>query len=824
MAESQEKRVSSEDPPLCTSPSRNSLMEVDIVEPLECVASDDSENLSYEQENLAGDVAGHAHEPSKAAQLSDVTDVGSDEMELGDELPDHGCLQEDEIPRVGMRFAQLKMAHDFYVTYAKKAGFATKIRTTTFDKITKAPINQAIHCNRDGIRESRVKAPTRKNTISAAGCKARIYVKFDKDVQDWVLLKVDLMHSHPCSPKKAVYYHEYRQLTMHAKCVIEDNDEAGIRPNKTFLALSNEAGGPSNLGFSEKDLRNYITVRLRTSNVNADVREMMRYFRRMKDINPNFFYAVKLDDECKFKSAVWVDARCRASYEYYGDVVSVDSTYSTNRHGLPFVSFVGVNHHGRSTLLGCVLLGNEEIRSYEWVFSQWVKCMGTAPKCIITDQCRSLYRAIKNTLPDTRHRWCIWHIMNKLPSKLGGYRRYGALYGDLNDIVWNSRTEESFEDDWADFIDEYNLHNNTWLSDLYDERCMWVPIYFKGEFWAGMRSTQRSESMHAFYGGYLHSKTSLVQFVHEYDNVLGVKEQRELEDDAADSRGVIPCATTSPIEKQFQQEYTTSIFRDVQIEFVRKANCRVSAVDEQGPLVCVKVEEEKLLNDTILCVPYDVHFDRSTQELRCECNLFESSGVLCCHCLEVFHSYKVYKVPSCYILPRWSKKIKRKHTYVKSSHDVSRSDESHVAFRGLCAHFYNVAQEFLDDDEETALLHVALEETRAKLATHRAKKRSENVAETQTNIGSQSSNDVGVDDIQGPSKVTTKGRPKSKRLSYALEKSIKNSRRRKQKNSPPVVRLQTFQDINHCAVSGLNVPEQAGGFMSLLSSFNKKWD
>ncbi|XP_057734744.1 protein FAR1-RELATED SEQUENCE 5-like [Arachis stenosperma] len=158
---------------------------------------------------------------------------------------------------------------------------------------------------------------------------------------------------------------------MHAKYVIENNDEAGIRPNKTFLALANEAGGSSNLGFSEKNLRNYITTRLRTSNVNADVREMMSYFMRMKEINPNFFYAVKLDEECKFRRAVWVDARCRTSYEYYRNVVSIDSTYSTNRHGLPFVSFVGVNHHGKSTFLGCALLGNEEIPSYEWIFSQW---------------------------------------------------------------------------------------------------------------------------------------------------------------------------------------------------------------------------------------------------------------------------------------------------------------------------------------------------------------------------------------------------------------------------------------------------------------------
>ncbi|XP_057760858.1 protein FAR1-RELATED SEQUENCE 5-like [Arachis stenosperma] len=340
-------------------------------------------------------------------QLSDVTEVGSEEKDLG------------------YKFAQLHMAHEFYVAYAKKVGFATKIRTTTCDKITKKTVNQAIHCNRDGFNRFRVKAQTRKTTISAVGCKARIYVKFDKE----------------------------KKLTMQSKCVIEDNDEAEIRPNKTSLTLANEAGGLSNLGFSKKNLRYYITAKLRTSNVNTDVRKMMNYFMRMKDINPNFFYAVNLDEECKFRSVVWVDTRCRASYKYYGDIVSINNTYSTNWHGLPFVSFVGVNHDG------------------------------TIPQRIITDQCRSIFRAIRKALHDTRHRWCIWHIMKKLLHKLGGYRRYRELYDDLNDIVWNSRMVESFEDNWFEFIAEYNLHNNTWLSNLYDDRRMWVPIYFKGEFW-----------------------------------------------------------------------------------------------------------------------------------------------------------------------------------------------------------------------------------------------------------------------------------------------------------------------------------------------------
>ncbi|XP_016195047.1 protein FAR1-RELATED SEQUENCE 2-like [Arachis ipaensis] len=252
------------------------------------------------------------------------------------------------------------------------------------------------------------------------------------------------------------------------------------------------------------------------------------------------------------------------------------------------------------------------------------------------------------------------------------------------------------------------------------------------------------------------------------------------------------------------------MFKNVQTEFVKKADCRVSVVAEEGPSVYMKVEEEKLVNDTILCVLYDVHFDRSTQEVRCECNLFESSGVLCYHCLAVFHSNIVYKVPTYYVLPRWSKNIKRKHTYVKSSHDVSQSDESHTAFRGLCAHFYNIAQEFVNDDDETALLHAALEETRAKLTLHCAKKRSESMADIHTSIGSQGSNVVGVVNIQGPSKVTTKGRPKSEGLGTALEKSFKKSARRKNKNasSVQVVRPEASQDINFGAVVGRNEPQQ----------------
>ncbi|RYR03414.1 hypothetical protein Ahy_B06g082337 isoform B [Arachis hypogaea] len=114
-------------------------------------------------------------------------------------------------------------------------------------------INQLITCNREGYRESRVKAASRVKKITTTRCRARMYVMFNKQKDHWMVSKLELKHTHPCSAKQSVHYHEYRELTMHAKCVIEKNDEVDIQPNKTYLTLANEVGGSSNLGYSEKD-------------------------------------------------------------------------------------------------------------------------------------------------------------------------------------------------------------------------------------------------------------------------------------------------------------------------------------------------------------------------------------------------------------------------------------------------------------------------------------------------------------------------------------------------------------------------------------------
>ncbi|RYR34820.1 hypothetical protein Ahy_A10g049871 [Arachis hypogaea] len=125
--------------------------------------------------------------------------------------------------------------------------------------------------------------------------------------------------------KLAEILKKYRELSMFVRHTIENNKEARIIPSKTYQSFV-----AASRGHHELNVRNYIT-------------------REVWNIS-------KQDDAKEF-----VDARSRTAYQYFGDIISFDTTYNTNRYNLVFGSFMSVNHHGQSTLLGCALMKNENI-------------------------------------------------------------------------------------------------------------------------------------------------------------------------------------------------------------------------------------------------------------------------------------------------------------------------------------------------------------------------------------------------------------------------------------------------------------------------------
>ncbi|XP_057719982.1 protein FAR1-RELATED SEQUENCE 4-like [Arachis stenosperma] len=162
---------------------------------------------------------------------------------------------------------------------------------------------------------------------------------------------------------------QHKELSMFVRRTIETHEEAGIRPSKTYQSFVAAAGSHRELGFIEKDVRNYITRKVRNISKEDDAKEFGKYLVRMKEKNQNFFFELNLEGDYCIKQAFWADARSMATFDYFRDVVSFDTTYNTNRYNLVLDSFVGVNHHGQWTLLGCALMKNEDIQSFKGYLS-----------------------------------------------------------------------------------------------------------------------------------------------------------------------------------------------------------------------------------------------------------------------------------------------------------------------------------------------------------------------------------------------------------------------------------------------------------------------
>ncbi|BBH00026.1 polyol/monosaccharide transporter 5 [Prunus dulcis] len=133
--------------------------------------------------------------------------------------------------------------------------------------------------------------------------------------------------------------------------------------------------------------------------------------------------------------------------------------------------------------------------------------------------------------------------MKKLHEKLKSYKHYESIKFALKNILHDSLTNTEFEDRWKEMLEKYELQSNDWLRGLYDERRRWVPSFVKGSFWAGMSTTQRSESMNAFFDDHVNSKTTLKQFVEQYENALMTKVEKENQADYMSSSANIRCST-----------------------------------------------------------------------------------------------------------------------------------------------------------------------------------------------------------------------------------------------------------------------------------------
>lgn len=83
-----------------------------------------------------------------------------------------------------------------------------------------------------------------------------------------------------------------------------------------------------------------------------------------------------------------------------------------------FVPFTAIDNHRKSVTVGSGLLKNETAESYGWLLRAFKKAFVRPPNIVVTDQDGSMLRAVAKEFPESKHRLCMWHIMQKIPAKV----------------------------------------------------------------------------------------------------------------------------------------------------------------------------------------------------------------------------------------------------------------------------------------------------------------------------------------------------------------------------------------------------------------------
>lgn len=618
------------------------------------------------------DEASHSNEQLPDGEHSETQKERTNEMTEFDSQIDLPERRKQFVPpAVGMEFETYDDAYNYYICYAKEAGFRVRVKNSWFKRNSREKYGAVLCCSSQGFK--RIKDVNRLRKETRTGCPAMIRMRL-VDSKRWRVLEVILEHNHLLGAK---IYKSGSKMGAGMRRKAESSSDAEVQTIKLYRALVIDAGGNGNSNSDAIESRNFSEHPDHLSLRKGDAQAIYNYLCRMQLCNPNFFYLMDFNDEGRLRNAFWVDARSRAACSYFCDVVYFDNTCLSNKYEVPLVAIVGINHHGQSVLLGCGLLAGETTECYVWLFKSWLRCTsGRAPQTIITDKCRVLQSAIAEIFPQCHHRYSLSLIMNKIPEKLGGLQNYDAIRKALIKAVYDTLKVIEFETAWGFMVQRFGVGDLEWLRGLYEDRLRWAPVYLKDTFFAGMAAARPGENLTAFFTKYVHKQTPLKEFLDKYELALAKKHKEESLADMESRNSNPDLKTRCPFEMQLARLYTKEIFKKFQFEVEEMYSCfSTTQLHIDGPITIFLVKERVLAEGNRREIKdYEVLYNRVAGEVRCICSCFNFYGYLCRHALCVLNFNGVEEIPCKYILSRWKKDYKRLYIPEHSSSDIDGSD------------------------------------------------------------------------------------------------------------------------------------------------------
>ncbi|CAN0921030.1 Protein FAR1-RELATED SEQUENCE 5, partial [Linum grandiflorum] len=168
------------------------------------------------------------------------------------------------------------------------------------------------------------------------GCKARIRFQLNETLDLYYISAWVGEHNHVMNPKEFSHLLVLnRRVTPANGMLMEINAAAGISLRSSFEIISATTGGVENVGCTKVDHRNHLARIRQRQMIRGEATAITEYFREKSRLCPGFWYEVEVDAEENIANIFWADQRMRDDYACFGDSITFDTTYKTNKHYRP---------------------------------------------------------------------------------------------------------------------------------------------------------------------------------------------------------------------------------------------------------------------------------------------------------------------------------------------------------------------------------------------------------------------------------------------------------------------------------------------------------
>lgn len=179
----------------------------------------------------------------------------------------------------------------------------------------------------------------RRRASQRCGCKALLRLRHTED-NKYVVYTFFEKHNHPLVQENDYkYLRAARKLSFPKQQLLYQLSNANLGPTRAWKVFKEMFGGFENIGFTDVECRNY----RRGLNMFIGERDAQMVVEKLLSRKEFSDFSVEYKQDKKTKSLVglfWADEQAKRHYAAFGDVVSFDATFRSNRFDAKFIFII----------------------------------------------------------------------------------------------------------------------------------------------------------------------------------------------------------------------------------------------------------------------------------------------------------------------------------------------------------------------------------------------------------------------------------------------------------------------------------------------------